>query len=87
MSLLTPDVPFGHPAFALSADQLATVLDLVCRGAQEARSDVKPGMLEVPTTMIVRKAIRRVKKLLDLTNLEVRESMSSRTWPRPTRRS
>jgi hypothetical protein len=72
MSLLTPDVPFGHPAFALSADQLATVLDLVCRGAQEARSDVKPGMLEVPTTMIVRKAMRRVKKLLDLTNLEVR---------------
>ena len=28
MSLLTPDVPFGQPAFALSADQIATVLDL-----------------------------------------------------------
>jgi hypothetical protein len=72
MSLLTPDVPFGQPAFALSADQIATVLDLVCRGAQEAQSGIQPGMLEVPTTMIVRKAMRRVKKTLELTNLEVR---------------
>jgi len=72
MSLLTPDVPFGLPTFALSADQIATVLDLVCRGTQEARGDVKPKMLEVPMTMIVRKAMRRVKKTLELTNLEVR---------------
>ena len=72
MSLLTPDVAFGQPAFALSADQIATVLDLICRGAQDARADVKSGMLEVPTTMIVRKAMRRVKKRLELTNLEIR---------------
>ena len=72
MSLLTPDVPFGQPAFALSADEIATVLDLVCRGAQEARADVTTGMLEVPTTLIVRKAMRRVKKTLELTNLEIR---------------
>ena len=72
MSLLTPDLPFGQPAFALSADQIATVLDLICRGAQDARADVKLGMLEVPTTMIVRKAMRRVKKRLELTNLEIR---------------
>lgn len=72
MSLLTPDVPFGQPAFALSGDQIATVLDLVCRGADKARADVTPGMLEVPTTIVVRKAMRRIKKALSLTNLQVR---------------
>jgi hypothetical protein len=72
MPLLTPDVPFGQPAFALSADQIATVLDLVCRGAQEAQPHITSGMLEVPTTIVVRKAMRRVKKTLELTNLEIR---------------
>jgi len=72
MPLLTPDIPYGSPAFALSDDQIATVLDLVCRGADEARADVTPGMLEVPTTMIVRKAMRRVKKALNFTNLQIR---------------
>ena len=72
MPLLTPDIPFGQPAFSLSSDQIATVIDLVCRGAQEAQGDIMSGMLEVPTTMIVRKAIRRVKKSLSLTNLEIR---------------
>src|SRR5581483_1358712 len=72
MPLLTPDAPFGQPPFALSADQIATVLDLVCRGSQEAQRDVTPGMLEVPTTIVVRKAMRRIKKTLELTNLEIR---------------
>lgn len=72
MSLLTPDVPFGQPAFALSNDQIATVLDLICRGTHEAQGDIQPSMAEVPTTMIVRKAMRRVKKALTLTNLEIR---------------
>ena len=72
MPLLTPDIPFGQPAFSLSSDQIATVIDLVCRGAQEAQGDITPGMLEVPITMIARKAIRRVKKSLSLTNLEIR---------------
>ena len=69
MPLLTPDEPFGRPAFGLSADQIATVVDLTCRGAEEARSEVTPGMLEVPITMIARKAMRRVKATLALTNL------------------
>lgn len=72
MPFLTPDIPFGQPAFSLSSDQIATVIDLVCRGTQEAQGDITPGMLEVSTTMIVRKAIRRVKKSLSLTSLEVR---------------
>lgn len=72
MTLLTPDVPYGTPAFALSEDQIATVLDLVCRGADEARPHVTPGMLEVPTTVVVRKAMRRVKRALGFTNLQIR---------------
>lgn len=72
MSLLTPDAPFGLPAFALSDDQIATVVDLVCRGCDAARPDVTTGMLEVPTTIVVRKAMRRVKKTLGLTNLQIR---------------
>lgn len=72
MPLLTPDAPFGQPAFSLSADQIATVLDLVCRGVAEAQTDITPGMLEVPASIVVRKAMRRVKKTLELTNLEIR---------------
>jgi hypothetical protein len=72
MPLLTPDRPYGNPAFALSSDEIDTVLDLVCRGAEEARAHVTPGMLEVPTTIVVRKAMRRVKRALGLTNLQVR---------------
>ncbi len=72
MSLLAPDVPYGSPAFALSDDQVATVLDLVCRGAYDARADVSQGMLEVPVTVVVRKAIRRLKRTLGLTNLQLR---------------
>ena len=71
MPLLTSDVPYGSPAFALSDDQIATVLDLICRGADAARLNVTPGMLEVPMTSVVRKAIKRVKKILGLTNLQI----------------
>ncbi len=71
MPLLTPDVPYGSPAFALSDDQIATVLDLVCRGAHAARPHLTPGMLEVPITSVVRKTIRREKQTLGLTNLQI----------------
>lgn len=72
MALLTTDLPVGLPAFSLSDDQIATVVDLLCRGCDEARQHLTPGMLEVPTTMVVRKAMRRVKKSLGLTNLQLR---------------
>ncbi|MFG1201759.1 hypothetical protein V5F29_05140 [Xanthobacter aminoxidans] len=72
MALLGPDQPYGNPAFSLKSDQVDTVLDLVCRGVDEARQHVTPGMLEVPATIVVRKAIRRVKRTLGLTNLQVR---------------
>ncbi len=72
MSLLSQDIAVGQPPFALTPDQIATVLDLVCQGAESARNELTPGILEVRTTVLVRKAMRRIKKLLSLTNLEIR---------------
>ncbi|MFZ1008460.1 MAG: hypothetical protein WAN65_16580 [Candidatus Sulfotelmatobacter sp.] len=69
---LAPDVPVGSPAFRLSNDRVATVLDLLCRAAYEARPYVTAGMLEVPITLIIRKAARRIKSQLGLTDLEIR---------------
>jgi hypothetical protein len=69
---LTPNAPVGQPSFQLSADEIATVVDLACRAAHEARGQVHSGMLEVPITIVIRKAIRRIKKAEGLTNLQVR---------------
>ena len=68
---LTPDQPAGHPSFNLEADEIDTVIDLICRGASAARPEMAPGILEVPMTIIVRKAMKRVKRELGLTNLSV----------------
>lgn len=68
---LSSDAPVGRPSFELSDDQLVTVADLLCRGAAEAHTLVTGGMLEVPITNLVKKAMRRLKKQLGLTNLEV----------------
>ena len=68
---LLPDSPIGRPSFELSEDQIAIVVDLLCRGAAEARSLITAGMLEVPITIHVKKAMRRLKKQLSLTNLEI----------------
>lgn len=68
---LSPDLPVGRPSFALSEDQLATVVDLLCRGVAAARPLLTPGMLEVPITLHVKKAMRRLKKELGLSNLEI----------------
>lgn len=68
---LSPDLPVGRPSFDLSEDQLATVVDLLCRGVSAARPLLEPGMLEVPITIHVKKAMRRLKKDLGLSNLEI----------------
>lgn len=68
---LSPDLPIGRPSFALSEDELATVVDLLCRGATVVRPLLTPGMLEVPITIHVKKAMRRLKKELGLSNLEI----------------
>lgn len=68
----TPDLPVGVPSFGLSEDEIATVVDLTCQATQEIRQQISPNDLEVPITIMVRKAMRRVKRKLGLTNLEVR---------------
>jgi hypothetical protein len=68
---LSPDVPVGRPSFDLSDDQLATVVDLLCQGVAAARPHLTSGMLEVPITIHVKKAMRRLKKELGLSNLEI----------------
>lgn len=68
---LSPDLPIGRPSFDLSEDQLATVIDLLCRGVVAARPLLEAGMLEVPITIHVKKAMRRLKKELGLSNLEI----------------
>lgn len=68
---LSPDLPIGHPSFDLSEDQIATVVDLLCSAVVAARPLLQPGMLEVPITIHVKKAMRRLKKELGLSNLEI----------------
>jgi hypothetical protein len=68
---LAPDSPIGRPSFELSEDQLATVVNLLSVGTAEARKSVTAGMMEVPITTRVRKAMLRAKKALGLTNLEI----------------
>jgi hypothetical protein len=68
---LSPDLPVGRPSFDLSEDQLATVVDLLCRGVVAARPLLQPGLLEVPITIHVKKAMRRLKNELGLSNLEI----------------
>jgi hypothetical protein len=69
---LKADLPIGKPSFQLSEDEVATVIDLTCRAANEGRNELIPGMHEVPITIIVRKALRRIKKRDGFTNLQVR---------------
>ena len=68
---LSAELPVGRPSFDLSEDQLATVVDLLCRGVAAARPLLQSGMLEVPITNQVKKAMRRLKKELGLSNLEI----------------
>ncbi|ESW74492.1 hypothetical protein NKL07_00115 [Mesorhizobium sp. C280B] len=68
---LTVDTPAGDPSFSLEDDEIETVIDLICKGAREARQHLTSGLLEVPITIIVRKAMKRIKRELGLTNLEV----------------
>lgn len=68
---LGPEPPIGRPSFALSRDHLATAIDLLCRGSAHARPVVSPGMLEVPITILVKKAMLRLKRQLGLTNIEI----------------
>ena len=68
---LVPDLPIGSPGLGLSEDEIFTAINLICTGCMEARASVYAGMLEVPITVVVRKAMRRVKQQLGLTNIQI----------------
>jgi hypothetical protein len=68
---LLSDSSVGRPSLELSEDQLATVIDLICSGTAQARQLLTTGMLEVPMTILVKKAMRQIKRELGLTNLEI----------------
>ena len=55
----------------MSQDHVATIVDLLCRGARRARPCLEQDMLEPQITKLVRRAMRCVKLELDLTNLEI----------------
>jgi len=67
-----PNNAIGRPSFDLNDDEISLVIDLLCQGAAEARPFVNKNMLEVPLTILVRKAMLRVKRKLSLSNIEVR---------------
>src|SRR5882724_3093276 len=68
---LLPDIPEGRPSFELSDDEIDTVVNLLCRGAAEARMLVTAGMLELPMTGHLKKKLLRLKGELGFTNLEI----------------
>lgn len=68
---LVPDLPIGSPGLGLSEDEILTAINLICTGCMEACSSVHVGMLEVPINVVVRKAMRRVKQRLGLTNIQI----------------
>lgn len=71
MSLAIPNSPSGNPAFALSEAEVATILDLVCRGASGARAYIQPEAPEVDITKVAIKEMRRARKTLNITNLDI----------------
>ena len=71
MPFIQPSRPHGTPAFQLSQDQIATIMDLLCRGAKKARPRLQKGMLEPEITKLVRQSMRREKLRLSLTNIEI----------------
>ncbi len=68
---LAADAPVGTPSFDLSDDEVATIIDLIAKGAKRARGHVVAGMLEPAMSILVRKEMKRVKKELGHTNLLV----------------
>ena len=73
MSFGTVPRRYGAPAFHLSVDQVDTIVNLLCQGADCARSKLAPCMKEIRITRLIRKAMRRLKRRLGLTALEIHE--------------
>ena len=63
--------PPRRPPFDLSEDQIATVLDLICRGSRKAREHVSLGMREPDINLRVWQSMRQIKDGLKPVSIEV----------------
>lgn len=67
----TNDLTLGKPHVVLSEDQVVTAIDLLCRGADEARQHLTPRMKEPQITRIVRHSVLRIKQKRRLAGIQI----------------
>lgn len=71
MELNRPDSYHGNPALELHADEIETVVDLICRGSHEARRQLTRGMSEPNISRVVRKSMIRAKRTLGTPHVQI----------------
>ena len=71
MELNRPDSCHGNPALELQADEVETVVDLICRGSHEARGQLTRGMREPNISRVVRKSMIRAKRALGTPHVQI----------------
>lgn len=71
MELDRTDSCHGNPALELRADEIETVVELICRGCQEARAHLTRGMSEPNITRVVRKSMIRAKRALGIPHVQI----------------
>ena len=69
--MVASDLSYGTPVIVLSEDQIATAIELVCCGADEARKHLAPSMREPQITRFVRNAALRIKQRRRLAGIQV----------------
>lgn len=71
MELDRPDSFHGDPGLELHADEIETVVDLICRGSHEARGLLTRGMSEPNISRVVRKSMIRAKRTLGTPHVQI----------------
>lgn len=66
-----PDSCHGNPTLELRADEIETVVDLICRGSHEARGQLTRGMSEPNISRVVRKSMIRAKRALGTSHVQI----------------
>lgn len=67
----TSDPILGRPRVVLSEDQVVTAIDLLCRGAAEARQHLEPRMKEPQITRLLRHSVLRIKQMRRLAGTQI----------------
>lgn len=71
LELDRPGSCHGNPALELRADEIETVVDLICRGSHEARGHLTRGMSEPNISRVVRKSMMRAKRALGIPHVQI----------------